>query len=541
MVARVLTPRYRTIAAGLIALLVLALLGDAAPAKKGDPRRSAAPPGQLKVVTVNAKQHRTLDVARFKRLYELTRALRTRPAAFDGGFRGAVTTPDVIVLNEMSQSNAEIFKRLIKQQFNIDYELLSSNDRAVKMVFNTESLTLVDGPNIWNDVCADGRTDGLGEREYMWSRFTINATGGPVVMAGVHLSKHYVHAPGQDCMKDNVAEIHAQLDGQDAPVVLTGDFNRRAVTQYHECDPDERSDPLEWWSLMTGGGGGRSYADTVQLIHHERGLSMKEQWTHEQKTATLNCDSSSRLRRSRIDYIFASALTSIAEATADVPGWATAEPGVDNDTNFRYSDHRFVWARVVVAGPQRVARPSATPAAGGEVDLAWTPVEGATGYVVYRALRRHDYEVLAKVDGPQTSFADVTTENAKTYRYAIAAVAANTTVGFESRPARATADARGPHVTVVSPASGATGERSTSIEVRFDEGLKAASVDGRTIELFRGDRRVRGTVRLMASRLVRFNPASKLRAKRSYRVAVHPVRDRLGNLGGGYGWSFKTR
>ena len=52
-------------------------------------------------------------------------------------------------------------------------------------------------------------------------------------------------------------------------------------------------------------------------------------------------------RRTRIDYIFAADAT-IAEAHADHPGWAGEEPGSHSPENFKYSDHRWVWARVAV-------------------------------------------------------------------------------------------------------------------------------------------------------------------------------------------------
>jgi hypothetical protein len=175
------------------------------------------------------------------------------------------------------------------------------------------------------------------------------------------------------------------------------------------------------------------------------------------------------------------------------------------------------------------------------VDLAWQPSEGATGYVVYRALRGHAYSVLATLGADVLSFADVFTEHGRSYRYAVAAVGANGGVGLESRPAFAVADEKGPHVRRLTPTRNATGvDPRVVIAVRYDEGVDPASTTGDTIEVFRGNRRVPGTFIVAERRLLTFDPFGRLDKGKTYRVTVASVRDRLGNLGPRAAWEFTT-
>ncbi|MDQ4125227.1 MAG: hypothetical protein M3134_06475, partial [Actinomycetota bacterium] len=84
----------------LVVALVAALPPVGASAAPPPPPQNTSLPGQVTVVTVNAKQNRILGLARFLALFELPKALRFRPEAFNGGFGGAVTAPDVIIVQE---------------------------------------------------------------------------------------------------------------------------------------------------------------------------------------------------------------------------------------------------------------------------------------------------------------------------------------------------------------------------------------------------------------------------------------------------------
>jgi hypothetical protein len=100
--------------AAILALVLLASLVQLpgyTRASSAPPRRSS-PAGQLNIITINGKQGRILGINRFLAMFELGRALRYRPQAFDGGFQGSVTAPDVLVLEEFRASNLEIFERL---------------------------------------------------------------------------------------------------------------------------------------------------------------------------------------------------------------------------------------------------------------------------------------------------------------------------------------------------------------------------------------------------------------------------------------------
>jgi hypothetical protein len=175
------------------------------------------------------------------------------------------------------------------------------------------------------------------------------------------------------------------------------------------------------------------------------------------------------------------------------------------------------------------------------VDLTWQPVEGATGYVVYRALRGHAYSVLATVGPEVLSFADVFTEHGRSYRYAVAAHGVDGGIGLESRPAFAVADERGPHVLRLTPLRHATGvDPRVVIAVRYDENVDPESTTGDTIEVFRGRRRIPGTFVLAERRLLTFDPFGRLDKGVTYTVRVASVRDSLGNLGPRASWEFTT-
>src|SRR5918998_3102554 len=111
---------------GMVLLLTFCI--GAAPVRADLPPELSSPLAQLHIVSVNAKQARVLDVNRFNRLLALTLALRSRPAAFDGGSAAAVTAPDVLILQEMSLSNVEIFRRLLNQRSGNQYEIVATEN-----------------------------------------------------------------------------------------------------------------------------------------------------------------------------------------------------------------------------------------------------------------------------------------------------------------------------------------------------------------------------------------------------------------------------
>src|SRR5688500_5374166 len=93
----------------LVTLLTASILVPAR-AQNDVPGVKQSPPGQVTVVTLNARQFPILGIRRFRAMFQLSRALRRRPMAFDGGFFGAIQAPDVLVLQEIRPSNAEIFE-----------------------------------------------------------------------------------------------------------------------------------------------------------------------------------------------------------------------------------------------------------------------------------------------------------------------------------------------------------------------------------------------------------------------------------------------
>jgi hypothetical protein len=98
--------------------------------------------------------------------------------------------------------------------------------------------------------------------------------------------------------------------------------------------------------------GGR-YVDAVRSYHRSVGLELGDEWTHERRLQTVLCTGEASYRRTRIDFMFVSADVAVHEAHADHPGWAGPQPGTLNcepiDPYCKYSDHRFVWARLEIA------------------------------------------------------------------------------------------------------------------------------------------------------------------------------------------------
>ena len=528
----------RSTSAFLLVVLVCSLvIGERAPARAAAPPARQSNPGQLNVVTVNAAQARILEKKRFERLFELARALRLRPAAFDGGTEAAVAVPDVILFQEMRFSNLEIFKRLLKQRLPHMYEIVGSEGATAKLLVNLDRVTPSGTGGTWDDVCLGGN-DVAGGRTYQWVGLTENATGAPLVAASVHFSNKYAE---EDCLARNVAAMRTVLDGTEGAIVVGGDFNKRATQAVAECDPDEQSPPLAWYTAMTAPTAENpGYEDAVVVAQRRRGRSLLDQWTFERGASTPGCTGAFSVRRSRIDYIFVRGAT-VADAGADHPGWAGAGHATRHPTNFKYSDHRFVSARIILNSLARPEAPSAVPGAGGLVSLTWSAVSDATGYVVLRAVGRRPYTPIASVTEAATSYEDVSTQHGRLHRYAVAPVGAGGQ-GWESMPARVVPDARGPAIVSTSPGRGAGGvSRTTSIELRFDEAVAAESVDQTSVRLMRAGNAVRARVVQTAPRVLRLDPARALRRETTYRVVVQDLSDALGNRSRSDAWKFTTR
>lgn len=532
--------RQRYLPVLLAAALVVASL--AAPGRAADEGLASevlSPPGQVVVATVNAEQANVLGLYTFKQLYQLAIALRSRPVAFDGGSVGAVSAPDVLTLQEMSVANVEILQNLLNQRSRYAYELAVADGSKAKFLYNSETLQLLGPPTAWMDPCKSDPS-GKGIRMYQYARFAEKASGLTFTLAGIHFQPRYVEAPETSkCRVSNVAELHRQLAAETNPVIVGGDFNYRAVEKARECDPDERSKPTEWWSLMTTSLVGEpAFVDAVRETQRRKRQSLADQWTFEAKVLRESCTGAATYARNRIDYLFARGAV-VADAHADHPGWAGATPGTRHPTNKAYSDHRFVLGRFILGGPPRPQPPVTAAARAGAIALTWAPTENATGYVLYRARPRGAYSLVQRVDATTTQFADVATTHGRSYRYAIAAMGADGAQSFESRGTWATADARGPRVTGFSPWSDTTRvPLGTDIIVRYDERVAPTSVTADTVKLVRKPRhpggsemRVAGEVRVTSSHTIEFDPYGKLDRKRSYSIVVRPVLDVLGNKG----------
>lgn len=510
---------------------------SASPARAAAPDQLPSPPGQINVVTINAKQNRVLGIDRFIRLFELSRALRYRPPAFDGGFDGGVTAPDIVMVQEIRPSNLEILERLLRQRYTYKYKVVGPSTGAAAFIANTDTVTLQGDVAMWTDVCAvEGgpQPDDRAGREYPIGRFTEVETGAPFTIAGMHSARNYSVTGQERCLERNVDEMKSQLSNEQAATIIGGDFNRRPVTTQWECDPNETSEPLEWWLRLTAPtDGSRAYPDAVKVSHLAAGTSLASEWTHQQGQSKVTCDFTERIRQSRIDYLFAADAV-VAQAHADHPGW-------NNPANHKYSDHRFVWGRFVVNGPPTPAPPALELGQGGVVTLTWAPVDGVTSWVLYRASKGRAYRVLARLPAEQTTYPDSETVHGQTYRYAIAPVGADGGQGAESVGVAATADARGPQVTGVRPHRDATGvDVHTATTVFFDERIDPATVNQSSIRLFAGRTRVVGQVVIDGPRRLLFRPARALRKGQRYRAAVSGLADALGNEGPFFSWSFRT-
>jgi endonuclease/exonuclease/phosphatase family metal-dependent hydrolase len=497
----------------------------------------SSPPGQVYVWTVNARQQIPVDLQAFRRIYELVKAVRNRPTAFDGGISDATAMPDVMIFNEMRQANIEVFRRLLDQRSKFDYEIVSAEGAEDKFLYNAQRLTPQGLAQTIVDPC---RAGGENARQYLLQRFTENATATPITIVGVHFKARYDETGQPQCRERNVQSVKTALTADVGAVVVGGDFNKRPVEIEGACDPNEESPSLEWYSIFTEPSDlSRAFTDVVRDVHRSQNESMNSEWTFERLTKANLCDNRKAYKRSRLDYIF-TAGTTVADAHADHPGWSTDIPGQVPFGKERYSDHRWVWARLILAGPPRPRTPALELGVGGTVQLTWEPVEGATGYVVYRGKKWHSYEDIAVVPPDQTTYTDKA-KHGISYRYSIAAVGADTSQGRESPGERATPDARGPRVTATNPPNGAPSvDPRKRVRVWFGEGVAPSSVNDSTIRVFRNGNKVPGRLILESSRQISFNPSSQLRKGNRYYVVVRSVTDRLGNRGPRHTFSFST-
>jgi len=500
---------------------------------------NTSPPGQISLSTVNARQNKILGQKRFEDLMELTLAYRSRPLAFDGGKRGAITAPDVAVITEFRETNIEILTRELGRKFDEPYVLVGPTDVQAALIINTRTVELQGPVHLVHDVCMNDETSEVKRlnRRYPVARLKEVESGSTFTVAGVHLAKDYYAVTGvRGCVPDNIRALRADLQNEPGAAFVAGDFNFRPTISFHECDPDELDEPSGPWSLMTQGDGeegARQFLDVVQAHHRGRSRSMANEWTYESPVKKISCNGSEVKRRSRIDYIFASDVE-VAEAHADHPGWSIP-------ANHKYSDHRWVLGRFVLTGPPRVARPTADQLAGGVIRVTWEPVEGATEWIVYRARPNGDYAAITSLSSDITTFEDLNTTHGVTYRYAIAPVGADGGQGVESARIREEADAQGPAVTSIIPARGAEKvRRDITIRATFNEWVAAASVGANAISVFRDGRRISGRVIRKGGFVTKFDPTYPLKRGETYTIVVRPVQDVLGNTGPVFKSRFST-
>jgi len=134
---------------------------------------------------------------------------------------------------------------------------------------------------------------------------------------------------------------------------------------------------------MTSPVNGHGYVDAVRTYRRAAGLSMGNQWTYENATATTTCSGAAAVRRMRLDYVFASDVLTPVAAGTDDPGWGGAEPGTIGCSpapTCKYSDHRFASAQLSLpAAPQ--------PIHVGDLDGARTTVK--SGWRATATIRVH--------------------------------------------------------------------------------------------------------------------------------------------------------
>ena len=300
----------------------------ASPSDGGDENPSASE--EVVVVTVNAHQFKQ-DVPR----------LRTLSVAL--GEASIDRAPDVVLLQEIEADSVAVFSELLEDEFlDASFEPTGPLNRSVKSkaIVNVATNEVRD-TIVWTDACDD-------RNRYLALRLMGQAGKESYTVAGVHIPWD---AP-TECRKRNASLLRSTVERWNGPSIAAGDFNQRPVVEQRECDLEETSKPQPWWDEMTSGESSEGFADAVKVQAQRAGDPVGEQWTYEGIGPTTLCDGTKKFRRNRIDYIFVRGME-ILDAGADDPGWAGEEPGTFNcedETDCRYSDHRFVWARLGLDG-----------------------------------------------------------------------------------------------------------------------------------------------------------------------------------------------
>ncbi|MGH2778100.1 MAG: endonuclease/exonuclease/phosphatase family protein [Actinomycetota bacterium] len=282
---------------------------------------------EIVVVTVNAHQ------------FELE-ANRLRTLAGALGRTLADRAPDVILLQEIEAGGVVALARLLGAVFpGEDFEPTGPQGRHVKSkaIVNVSANDVFEF-RVWTDACDE-------RNRYLALRLVERTDESHFTVAGVHIPWD----AGSVCRVRNASLIKQTVDDWDgAATVVGGDFNQRAVEELRECDVAETSDPLPWWKEMTSDEGSGAFSDAVKIDAQRSGESVGEYWTYEGIGPTTLCNGAEEFRRNRIDYIFVRG-ADVLDAGADDPGWAGEDPGTYRcrvKTACRYSDHRFVWARL---------------------------------------------------------------------------------------------------------------------------------------------------------------------------------------------------
>lgn len=303
------------------------------------PVEQASPAGEVIVITVNAQQIFTRSTVR---LEQLAIALRNRPLASDGKFYA----PDIILVNEVLAGDLATLRNYMNNLFSSNYKSFGATSESVKTKFLVNSSTMsTKSSRTWVDDCvADVKYQLVNVREV--------ASGVSVTVGGVHFRADYTGLGGPECKNSNAKKARKQLGSQGTKGSVVGDFNKRAMLKERECDPEETSGDESWYRGMTeySAVDNSSYIDSVRRYNRANGLSMFNEWTHEWRDISTLCNGTTGYRRNRIDYIFVSNTLQPLDAHADHPGWANeARPGTIGCTpapQCKYSDHRFVWARI---------------------------------------------------------------------------------------------------------------------------------------------------------------------------------------------------
>ncbi|MDQ3784282.1 MAG: endonuclease/exonuclease/phosphatase family protein [Actinomycetota bacterium] len=303
------------------------------------PAENASPNGQVVVITVNARQILVHSAARME---QLAVAMRNRPTASGGNYYA----PDVILVNEVSAADLATVRNHMNSLFSSNYKIFGATSDAVKTKFLVNSTAInTTSSRTWADDC-------ISEVRYQLINVKETSSGTSFTVGGVHFRADYGGSGGSVCKNRNAKKARKQLGRQGTKGSVIGDFNKRAMATERECDPDETSAPESWYTDMTSFStvDNRSYIDAVRSYNRARGLTMFNEWTHEQKDLSTLCDGTTGYRRNRIDYIFVSDTLQPIEAHADHPGWANeAQPGTIGCTpapQCKYSDHRFVWGLI---------------------------------------------------------------------------------------------------------------------------------------------------------------------------------------------------